>query len=61
MRALRTILRRQLAQVANVIAEDELNTAQKVSSLKEKIANGDYNIDSLTIAGSIEKYLGERA
>ena len=52
---------RQLAQVAGVLSDDEANTTQKVAALKDRIANGEYSVDSATLASAVVKYWGEGA
>ncbi|MCC6933920.1 MAG: flagellar biosynthesis anti-sigma factor FlgM [Deltaproteobacteria bacterium] len=50
---------RQLAQISRVMSEDETKSAQKVGELKDKIANGEYKVNSDLIANSFVNYLRE--
>ena len=50
---------RQLAQISKIVAEDGSSTDNKIAALKEKIANGEYDIPSDEIAQSMIRYIKE--
>ncbi len=51
---------RQVRIASAVVSEDESAQAKRVQELKEKVANGSYNVSSDDVAKSVANYLSEK-
>jgi flagellar biosynthesis anti-sigma factor FlgM len=50
-----------LSTVSRINSEDEVTRAQRVQALKQKVANGEYDVSADKVAKKISDYLFERA
>ena len=51
---------RQLAQMARIMADDEIKSQEKIAALKEEIEKGSYNISSDEIAQAFLSYIKDK-
>ena len=50
-----------LAQVSRINSEDDVSRSERLAALKDKVANGDYEIPTDKVAKKVNDYLFERA
>jgi flagellar biosynthesis anti-sigma factor FlgM len=48
---------RQLSQISKIIADDKVERADKIATLKRQIASGEYNISSYEVGKALLDYL----
>jgi negative regulator of flagellin synthesis FlgM len=52
---------RQLSKISPIIEEDAAQRKSKIDSIKARIEDGSYNIDSKDVAGSILSYASDNS
>lgn len=53
-------LARQFRQISEIVAEDQKNSESRVAALKERVANGEYSVESDDVAKSLVSFLKEQ-
>ncbi len=52
-------LSRKLSKVSNIVAEDEIANQDRIDVLKQKVANGEYQVSSEDVAQSFLGFIDE--